>query len=349
MFLGLIKNCRKKKCPNCGTTKYINFSLEEYRANFLSTLENFDVCKYGRLLRCKKCNAFWFISEKNIIMDYISEDHIQLFNEWNNRNLIASNSILNKLKSIGATPPDIYGNLNNFVRVPCQCITKSGHKMDFCVVSFQKSPPNHFQLSEGKLLFIDEVADVQESEYALSMKVRTQTSLAEELRYGFSPTPVHTRDGKTFILNGVTNFFDGYGYKGKDISLLEDNIQFNETESIYYDNSIEKQITWIIADLIDQDVHKVIYDNIEYQAVVVCYNYWDYALYKINDIIIIDIVHDGIATYKSTFILNETEVEDFRNFGLNYIAQLVKKIQNDGGICKGRNISNKFKSDLLGV
>jgi hypothetical protein len=62
-----------------------------------------------------------------------------------------------------------------------------------------------------------------------------------------------------------------------------------------------------------------------------------------------DIVHDGIATYKSTFLLNESEIENFRHFGIYYIAQLVKEIQNNGRICKKRNICEKFKSELLGI
>jgi hypothetical protein len=282
-------------------------------------------------------------------MQSISENYIDLFKEWNKRNLFANNYIFNKLMDIGVTPPDIYGNLSEFVRIPCKCVTKRGQEIDYCIVSFQKSPPNYSQLGEGDVLFIDEVANIYESEYALSTQVRTKTSLAEEVGMGFSPTLVYAPDGMKFVLNGVTNFFDGYGHKGKDITLLENDIQFSENEIIYYDNSINKKIMWIIADLIDQSTYKVVYDNVEYQATVICFNYWDYAFYDLGELLIMDIVHDGIATYKSTFLLNESEIENFRQFGIYYIAQLVKEIQNNGRICKERNICEKFKSELLGI
>lgn len=339
----------REQCPNCGTTKYLNFSTQEYRNNFKNTLENFDICKYGRLLRCKKCFSYWFISGNNIVMEYISENHINVFNEWNKRNLFADNYILKKLMNIGATPPDIYGNLKEFVRIPCKCVTKDGQEIDFCIITFQKLPPNYYQLDEGNILFIDEVADVYESEYALSAQVRSKTSLAEEIRMCFSPTLVCAPDGKKFILNGVTNFFDGYGHKGKDITLPPDDIQLSEAECTYYDENINKRITWVIADLIDQNTYKVTYDNTDYRAIVICFNYWDYALYDLGEILIMDIVHDGVATSKSTFILDESELNNYKNFGLCYITQLVKEIQCNGIISRERNIHERFKSDLLGI
>ena len=359
MFSKLIRMCsrnikskeneKRELCPNCGTTKYFNFSMQEYRNNFKNTLEHHDICKYGRLFRCSKCYGYWFISDNNTVMEYVSENHIDTLRKWNKRNLIADKYIFEKLMSIGDTPPDIYGNFKEFVRIPCKCVMNGGQEIDFCIVSFQKTPPNYHQLAEGNILFIDEVADVQESEYALSVKVRSKTSLAKEIRMCFSPTLVCAPDEKKFILNGITNFFDGYGYKGKDITLPEDDIQFSEKECIYYDKNTNRQITWVIADLIDRRTYKVTYDNVEYQAIVICFDYWDYALYDLGGVLILDVVHDGIATYKSTFILNDSETESFRYLGLYYITQLIKEIQKSGRICNERNIRERFKSDLLGI
>lgn len=183
----------------------------------------------------------------------IPEEFIDMVVKWSERVLLPNDNLLSKLKEIGATPPDLYGNLKEYIRIPCKCVTKLNEEIDFCIVSFQRFPPDYHQRTSGKkIIFIDELVDVLESEYALNRQVRLATTKAQEVRMGFSPTFVTTPDDKLFILGGITDFFECDGYKGKDITLPKEDIYLSEKRSIFYKKGYYEKITWVIADWKDE-------------------------------------------------------------------------------------------------
>ena len=98
------------------------------------------------------------------------------------RNLAPNVEIIRHLKKIGATPNSWFWSSPQF---PCKCILKDGEELDFCVVLALNAPPvdDYFQRPKqigGKLferikriVFMDDVMSVGESEYALSKRLRT--------------------------------------------------------------------------------------------------------------------------------------------------------------------------------
>ena len=243
---------REEKCPNCGKELYISFDWDTYLNEYVSSLQNYKKCKNGILFQCKRCETFWFLGNRQSQMESISKSYLNLVLEWDKRSLSPNDKILSKFSDIGATPPDIYGNGEEYIRIPCKCITKD-EEIDFCIVSFQKSPPDYFQRENGnRIIFIDELVDIEESKYALNKEVRLATSLAYEVSMCFSPTCVVEPNGKVYILNGITDFFEDYEVIGKDIALPKHEIALNRDKSIYYDKSYYKKITWVIADWKDE-------------------------------------------------------------------------------------------------
>lgn len=212
-------------------------------AGYASGLNIVRKLKFGEHYSCIQCNTNWFLNENNVLMEIIPSSRMDLVEEWNGRELVPSKQIVAELKRIGATPPDVHGNMAEFVQVPCKCLTKDGRVIDFCVVTFQMKPPidDHYE----NVIFIDEVADVSESEYALSPKVRKASSDAREARMGFAPTLVQSKRGKRFVLNWTTNFFEMSGIKGKDIVLARGTLS-KSMPPVY--NEDYSRITWAVAD-----------------------------------------------------------------------------------------------------
>ena len=124
----------------------------------------------------------------------------------------------------------------------------------------------------GRTLFMDDVAHITESDYALSAEIREHALQTPEWRNGYAPTFICGPDGKGYTLNGRVYFFDFDGHKGKELIPANDYIENNpkaakveyDERLIGFDGAYEsfvnppefrkyhlKTLTWVIADWTD--------------------------------------------------------------------------------------------------
>jgi len=174
--------------------------------------------RFGRLLACDDCGQEWFLDESRTMLYLLEKDQLPLFERWSRRALRVPAAIRPKLAAIGATPPDLYGNDKEFIWIPCAAKFKKGGWTDLALISLQKIPPVS-GLNYKKTRFLDEVADVRPSAYAVPRDVRAVAAKSEEILNGYQPTFVSTSDGKAFTLVGTVNFVKYRNVKGRDIRL----------------------------------------------------------------------------------------------------------------------------------
>lgn len=216
------KERERNKCKHCGRPESTGFSLWEDGNPFIQAFKLKKKLKFGELVSCPLCNSFFIklfdprVKDSDTVsLDFISEETFSEIEIWENKELTPTSHQLKVLKSIGATPPDAYTNGNEFIRVPCKCILKDGRILDFCILQFQKLPPE-INVQE-KPIYLDEVSEILPSEYTLSQKVRYATTQAEEIRNSYAPTVVRLPAGGKWIFNWTRNFFGSEKIKGKDI------------------------------------------------------------------------------------------------------------------------------------
>jgi hypothetical protein len=146
-------------------------------------------------------------------MTHVSSARLPLILGWDREPIELEEDLVPRLAQIGATPPDIYGNLSDKRLTPCKVVTTAGERVDPAMICVQLDAPvednMNFRLGS-------EIADIEESEFALPLNVRLASSRAKELRMGFSPCLIEMRDGKRFVLNGMTSFMVEPGYNAYD-------------------------------------------------------------------------------------------------------------------------------------
>ncbi len=104
-----------------------------------------------------------------------------------------------------------------------------GKNLNLPTVKFSNQPPLGYHYSMFKnIFFIDEVKNISESEYGISLKIRNEAEKAEEKRMGFYPTILKTKGGKKIALNGMSLFFNSYKIKGSELELA--NEEWNHKE-----------------------------------------------------------------------------------------------------------------------
>lgn len=247
----MAKKVRKMSCPSCLEENVVGFNWKLARKGkfpelnrYASGLKLDKELKFGEVYSCQVCETKWFLNDDKAFMEIMPTSQIEIVEEWNSRNLTPSRDIVSKLKKIGATPPDIFGNMSEFIDIPCRCTTKDGRNVEMCLVRFQKKPPLDEIYKE--VIFMDDVADIFESACALSPKVRVASSNADEVSMGFAPVFVQSRTGDEFILNWTQNFFEMSGYRGKDIVLGNEKKLGKHMPPIYHDDP--SKITLVVAD-----------------------------------------------------------------------------------------------------
>ena len=183
------KERERNKCKHCGRPESTGFSLWEDGNPFIQAFKFKKKIKFGELVSCPLCNSFFIklfdprVKDSDTVsLDFISEETFSEIEIWENKELTPTSHQLKVLKSIGATPPDAYTNGNEFIRVPCKCILKDGRILDFCILQFQKLPPE-INVQE-KPIYLDEV---------------------------------RLPAGGKWIFNWTRNFFGSEKIKGKDI------------------------------------------------------------------------------------------------------------------------------------
>lgn len=146
-------------------------------------------------------------------MRHVGSTRLPLVLEWDREPIKLANDLDARLEQIGPTPPDVYGNGSDRRVTPCRVVTKTGEQVDPAMICVQLDAPvqdhMHFRLG-------DEIADIQESEFALPLDVRLASCRAEEVGMGFSPSVIEMSDGRRFVLNGTTSFPEDPAYNSSD-------------------------------------------------------------------------------------------------------------------------------------
>lgn len=216
----------EKACPSCDGTRYYCLDWEGIKnGKEPKFLKYFNSIKFKRHLRigwlyeCEKCGQPWYLHKNQKRMSRFPGERIDSIIEWGSRALTPSEALVEELMSIKATPPDLYGNLKEYIRVPCKVTTKIGEEIDFSYVCFQKHPP--LEDTYEHIRWIDEIDHISPSQYTLPPDVRLATSRADEVRMGYTPSSLRSEDGTNFVVNGINDFFMYDKYKGMDIRLAD--------------------------------------------------------------------------------------------------------------------------------
>jgi hypothetical protein len=222
----LKEHMAKPGCPSCDGQGSIGFNW-----GFANERNDNEICKYpkylkfesdlriGQLYLCPYCEQRWFLDDDRKFMSIVPHDRLQYLEKWNSKALQFSDEDLVRLKAIGATPPDLYGNGKGVISIPCEVTDKQGNIYKKAIIRFQSRPP--IDDWQKRWHFSDEIESFRVSEFCLNQDVRTASSQSEEIRMGFAPTKVQDAIGNQYLLNWTTNFVDYKGVKGKDIILSE--------------------------------------------------------------------------------------------------------------------------------
>lgn len=258
-----IKN-NNSGCPNCkGTENVIMFNWKlacEGRTNeytkYVKSIKKVEKLKFGWLYECLNCQQKWFLSDNKQTMTRIPKEKEDIFYIWKIKKNEVNNQLLKSLIKIMANPPDLYGNVEDYIRVPCKVILKTGEEIDFSYVQFQKSPP--VEPYYDNIRFIDEIESVVSSDYVLNNEIRVASVNAQEIRMGFAPTLIKTLDEKYFIVNWSSDFFEYGSFKGKDMLLAECDLNMAQLPPIV--DTKRNRITYFIGDYQDS-VKQLVLDN----------------------------------------------------------------------------------------
>lgn len=247
----------KYECPACANGISVNngFSFNTIfpeHKKYLHSLSFIENLKFSTsLYTCKNCNEFWIL--KDNFMRHVPNKMIRIIEEWNSKKLKPSQEILQKLLKIkGCMLFKTHGD----ILFPCKCKTKNDENIDFCVVSFQKGPPRY---NQEKIILIDQIEDIHESQYALSAEIRRSSINAPELWMGFYPTVIESKEKKEkFIIDHGAVFFNENGLKGEQMQLVEDKeikiIKDRASLTTNFPRAYrgDSNWTWIIADWNDR-------------------------------------------------------------------------------------------------
>lgn len=224
-------------CPSCDGTNFINFNWEfavtgnvPELAKYPKYLVPSEKLKNGSLWKCQVCENWWYLNETQNQMNAVPKERQGLLVRWNSLPLEPLIDMVKTLSEIGATPPDIYGNGQGEIRVPCRVITKSNETYDCAWICFAQGPP--LDLWPSKTFLLDEVLRIEPSPFALPKEIRVATADAEEVRMCFSPTMIEAPDRKLICLNGTNDFFVDSRYKPDEMKLAQPG--FHERDAEYY-------------------------------------------------------------------------------------------------------------------
>ena len=93
----------------------------------------------------------------------------------------------------------------------------------------------------------------------------------------------------------------------------------------------------------DSPFCNVVFDGKDYKAKVLCYNYWDFGLYDLEGVMILNIIFDGVATTETSIILNDSDLEKLGETGYDFILKLVREAQYQRNHFNERNLRDRFK------
>jgi hypothetical protein len=140
------KKNNKAKCPHCRDKNITGCQISYFESEFSEPLPVFKKLKFGELLKCPECKAVWFIDDEKKNLDIVKRGNLKVIEEWSSKNLMLTAGQFKLLKVIGATPPDIYGNMSEFISIPCKCTFKDGKTSDFCINQHSKETAYRYLL-----------------------------------------------------------------------------------------------------------------------------------------------------------------------------------------------------------
>ena len=241
-------------CDLCGSSRVqaFNWSLakgdhQEDLKVYRTALHPVRDLRRGKLYACKHCGGHWYLDAKEEIMTHVLPERLGILEAWNAAETRLNGDLLERLKNIGAIPPELYGGAPDFICVPCSVTTQKNEKIDLAKVCFQTGPP--IEDWRKKIYFLSEIKDLSDSEYALPADVRIQTARAAEVSMGLAPTMVQAQDGQQFILNGPTDFFVESEYKGRDIRVSDRELDATNLPPRVYEPM--EAITYFVGDWFD--------------------------------------------------------------------------------------------------
>ncbi len=217
------------RCPKCEGKRTIGFAwdIPEHRG-YVQALALLAPLKFGKLYACQTCRAQWYLDEKQSLANLVAPDQEQRVREWGSRRLRPSSELSEVLKTIGGVPTkEAHEALG--VSIPCKCVMKDGEIVDFGLVEFGRDPG----LRCKRVRFIDEIASIQASRYALPPDVRIASYNASEISMSFAPTLVVGPHDQKFVLNWATAFFDAEGVKGEELRLGREPIDRHHLPPVY--------------------------------------------------------------------------------------------------------------------
>lgn len=222
--LGTSRLGAEPDCDACGAGATVSFNWgfaqERRSAEDVERINLFSVWKSlrrGALYRCRVCQTVWHLDSHSERMTHVDERRIELVLAWDAAPITLPPDLLHIVQQIGPTPPDVYGNGRERRVTPCSVETNSGETFERAMICVQVDAPveDYMRFRLGS-----EVASIHESAFALPAEVRRASSLAPEMRMGFSPTLIEMPDGQRFVMNGMTSFMvvDGYAAKNAQVA-----------------------------------------------------------------------------------------------------------------------------------
>jgi hypothetical protein len=206
----------KESCPRCVEADLTGYNTLDFLEKYKSSTTKLETIKQSDIYHCTDCNSYWIVNEKDYWIRPFEESKLNFIREWGKKDISIPPQMLAVLEGIGADIPDAYGNNTEIIQIPCRCTLKSGKKWDYCILQIQRYPDLDTDQNGKKVIYIDEVVEIQKSDYALSYDVRANAANAFEVRMSYTPSWIKSPDGKIHTLNGIHHFFYYLEYKGKD-------------------------------------------------------------------------------------------------------------------------------------
>ena len=234
---------KEQNCPNCNGSIYLTYNKSDFKRKFSFDKNIIAEFKNSIIYRCSHCSTSWFDHVEFDSIYSVKEERLDQLLDWCSKKHQLKKNLFSKLKEIKATPTNAFGHKNQ-IEFPCKCILNNDTEIDFCLISFQILPP-FLNLTDYKnVISVNDVKNIQISDFALNNLIRKKSVYAREVRNGFAPTPVKDPNDKYYILNWTKNFFNMNGVSGSRLEYAE---KHPHEKDMIYDNS-KISITYIIGD-----------------------------------------------------------------------------------------------------
>jgi hypothetical protein len=169
---------------------------------------------FGKIYRHQNNKDYWFLTQS--IARRISDEQLDFFYKWDKTPQLFSEEQFQILLSIGGLPSTQYQMVPDYLHFPCKVITKDGREIDLCIIHFSKAPP--FQSYFHNLILLSDIQTIKPSELTLGYNLRLSSLSVDEIRMGFAPFVVKTKDNKLITYDGSIQFASTGEVKGTDIT-----------------------------------------------------------------------------------------------------------------------------------